>query len=127
MALHETTDVWVSMIQECRSSGQTVKEWCREHDISVNSYYYNLRKLRKLALTMPVSSAQQSPHRKQEIVQLTVAASERTIPGGAGQHAPFSCPELSFTIECNGISVTCPDGISASTICSVVHALRPGC
>ena len=30
---------WAAMIQECRSSGQSVKKWCGENGISVTTYY----------------------------------------------------------------------------------------
>jgi acetylglutamate kinase len=127
MISQKTNEEWFSMIQECRSSGRTVKEWCQEHAISVNSFYYNTRRLRKLAFTMPVANDRQSVLKKQEIVPLTVTGDEGAIPGYTGHSRPVSSSALSFIIESNGISITCPDGISASTICSVVHALRSGC
>jgi transposase-like protein len=40
---------WSRIIQECMGSGQTVSAWCREHNISENSYYYWLRKVREAA------------------------------------------------------------------------------
>lgn len=40
---------WSKIIQECMGSGQTVSAWCREHNISQNSYYYWLRKVREAA------------------------------------------------------------------------------
>ena len=30
---------WMEIVQECRSSGQTVTEWCNERDISTKTYY----------------------------------------------------------------------------------------
>ena len=30
---------WAATIQECRSSGQSVKKWCGENGISVTTYY----------------------------------------------------------------------------------------
>lgn len=127
MVSQKTDAEWFSMIQECRSSGRTVKEWCQEHAISVYSFYYNARRLRKIGFTIPVSSNRQSVLQKQEIVPLTVTGDEGAIPGCIRHSHPVSCAALSFVIEGNGISITCPDGISASTICSVVHALRSGC
>lgn len=32
--------LWTSRIQECRTSSQTVADWCSENDISIKSYYY---------------------------------------------------------------------------------------
>lgn len=40
---------WTAIISECRSSGQTVACWCKEHDINPKSYYYWLRRIRAAA------------------------------------------------------------------------------
>ena len=127
MVSQKTNAEWFSMIQECRSSGLTDKDWCREHGVSVNSFYYNVKKLKKLAFAIPVSNRRQSNSNKQEIVPLLVDEGEKAIPGWLKSSHPVPVPSLSFVIESNGISITCPDGISASTLCSVVHALRSEC
>ena len=36
---------WATLIEECRSSGSTVADWCKEHNISTRSYHYWCRKL----------------------------------------------------------------------------------
>lgn len=127
MVSQKTNAEWFSMIQECRSSGLTDKEWCREHGISVNSFYYNVKKLKKLAFVIPVPNGRKSVTKKQEIVPLMIEEGEKAIPGCIKYPHPVPAPSLSFIIESNGISITCPDGISASTLCSVVHALRSEC
>lgn len=43
---------WASLIKARQESGQTVKEWCASNDISINAYYYWLRKLRKAAIEL---------------------------------------------------------------------------
>ena len=43
---------WASLIKARQSSGQTVKEWCADNDVSINAYYYWLRKLRKAAIDL---------------------------------------------------------------------------
>ena len=127
MISHKTNAEWFTMIQECRSSGLTDKDWCRQHGVSVNTFYYNVKKLKKLAFTIPVPNSRQSVPKKQEIVSLTVTDGEKAVPGCNNYVHPFPDPSLSFIIKRNGISITCPDGISASTICSVVHALLSEC
>lgn len=41
--------LWISRIQECRTSNQTVVNWYSENDISIKSYYYWLRKIKSEA------------------------------------------------------------------------------
>lgn len=37
---------WMSIIQDCKSSGLKVDDYCLEHNISRNAYYYWLRKVK---------------------------------------------------------------------------------
>ena len=41
---------WSGIIQDCKASGQRVDDYCAEHDISRNAYYYWLRKVMEAAL-----------------------------------------------------------------------------
>ena len=43
--------VWGGMIQQQKASGLRVKSWCAENDVSENTYYYRLRKIRPTACT----------------------------------------------------------------------------
>ncbi|SFR74467.1 Transposase, partial [[Clostridium] aminophilum] len=38
---------WVAIIRDQKSSGLTIKDYCQEHDLSQNAYYYWLRKSRR--------------------------------------------------------------------------------
>lgn len=51
---------WTEIIRNCRSSGQTVVRWCADHEVSVKSYYYWLRKVREA--TCESSPAFSSPN-----------------------------------------------------------------
>ena len=42
---------WAEQIQECQSSGQTVKEWCKGIGISPSTYYNRLRAAREEMLS----------------------------------------------------------------------------
>ena len=37
---------WAEMVQECRSSGLTVKEWCINNGVNIKTYYYRLKRVR---------------------------------------------------------------------------------
>ena len=38
---------WEEQIRECKSSGLTAAEWCRQNNINVKTYYYHLRRVRE--------------------------------------------------------------------------------
>ena len=41
---------WAAIIQDCRSSGLKVDDYCQENNISRNAYYYWLRKIKEEAI-----------------------------------------------------------------------------
>ena len=44
----------LKLINECRTSGMTDIDWCREHGIAVSTFYYWVKQLRKKAAQIPV-------------------------------------------------------------------------
>lgn len=45
---------WMNLIQQWSASGLTKKEWCRQNDISIKSFYYWQRQLRQEAYCQQV-------------------------------------------------------------------------
>ena len=43
----------LKLINECRTSGMTDIDWCREHGIAVSTFYYWVKQLRKEAAQIP--------------------------------------------------------------------------
>ena len=41
----QKTPIWKQRIIECRSSGKSVKEWCKEHGLDFTTYYRWERKI----------------------------------------------------------------------------------
>jgi hypothetical protein len=41
---------WASIIKDCRSSGLKVDEYCQQHSLSRDAYYYWLRKVKEASL-----------------------------------------------------------------------------
>ena len=37
---YRTDEEWLSLIQECRLSGLTDKQWCEAHQICPSNFYY---------------------------------------------------------------------------------------
>lgn len=41
---------WAAVIKDCKASGLKVDEYCHQHDLSRDAYYYWLRKVKTAAL-----------------------------------------------------------------------------
>lgn len=41
---------WAEIVKSCNNSGLSIREYCRQNDISRNAYFYWLRKLREAAI-----------------------------------------------------------------------------
>lgn len=68
-------DQQYKLIEECRSSGLTDYQWCREHGIQPGTFYNWVSRLRKKACCeIPDSSSKNAPARMsaQEVVRLEV-------------------------------------------------------
>ncbi|KAI4445899.1 hypothetical protein C823_000416 [Eubacterium plexicaudatum ASF492] len=71
---------WLDLIQECRTSGLSDREWYQMHSISINTFYNKVSDLRKKAYEIPKSQAAPSRQRH-EVVPIELACS------------PVPCPE----------------------------------
>ena len=54
MNTKNTTD-WMQLIQECRTSGLSDREWCSQNGIPVSTFYYHIKRLREQACDIPAS------------------------------------------------------------------------
>lgn len=41
---------WIAMVEECRSSGLSIRAWCEENNVNLKTYHYRLRRLRTMFL-----------------------------------------------------------------------------
>lgn len=53
--LSESDCRWFDLIQECRTSGKSDRQWLAENDIAPPTFYYHVKKLRKKACEIPAS------------------------------------------------------------------------
>ena len=54
MSKQERLENWTARIMACRSSGMTVRAWCRENGLSEKTYYYWQRRLFDLVARLGV-------------------------------------------------------------------------
>ena len=75
---------WSEIIHARIESGQTIKEWCKQNNVSEKSYYYWLNKLKTVAVEEADSSFFEVP---------AMQASSRT------DHDNTFSPELNFSSQ----------------------------
>ena len=98
---------WAATIQECRSSGQSVKKWCGENGISVTTYYRWER---------AVLSKAEDAMRKQE----TPAFAELPVPKQEWRNVS----ECSTTVRIGDGCIEFHQEMSPELIRSLIKALR---
>ena len=98
---------WERQIEEQKTSGLSVQEWCRQNGIAAKTYYYHLRKVREEFLNSgKAENAQEKKETESAVVPILTAPSGRNI-----------------SIEKNGLHITLPENISAEVLIAVVDKL----
>ena len=90
---------WIEIIRQCRSSGQTVANWCAENNINPKTYYYWLRRVRIAACeALPVIDSNESTIVPVTLPGFLPTASPST-PVMAGSNTPLILRLGSATLE----------------------------
>lgn len=120
-----TDEEWMNLIQECRSSGLSDKCWCEEHHIHTSNFYYQIRRLRKMACEIP-EQAHSAFTKKPEIVQLSF-----DVPGPCPPKEESSVvngsPETAIRIIIHGFQVEITNAADSKTIFHTLSALQGLC
>ena len=89
--------LWKKQIQDCKESGLSIKDWCRENDIHIQTYYYRLRAIDReskdiLQPIVPLSISKNIPQK--ETGSSPVSTSEIIIHRGIIEvKIPYNAPE----------------------------------
>ena len=97
---------WLAVIRDQKSSGLTIKEYCKEHKLSENAYYYWLRKSRRAALQAAgVSFAEVPTAAYQSVFSVPVFTPQLTVQvGNALIGVDSSTPKQLLTMVCEVLS-----------------------
>ena len=102
MSSQERLENWTTRIMACRSSGMTVRAWCRENGLSEKTYYYWQRRL------FQTLSEQQKVHK--------TAFAEVTPPVCSGN--------VAVTVRIAGAVADIHPGADAATVETVLRILK---
>ena len=93
--------LWIGRISECRNSGQSVKTWCKEHDICEQTYYRWQRRLFEMAQT------------QQEVRFAEITPAQ-----------PVRCSNVAVTVRIAGTEADIHSGADAATVETVLRILK---
>ena len=99
----------IRLINECRQSGMTDADWCRENDISVSTFYNWVSRCRKAAadqIPAPNYGHCEIPRSKQDVVPIDIVSDHLTEQHIASQmHQAnldkVSNPHFKWGFNCN--------------------------
>lgn len=113
---------WTKLIQDQQASNLTVDDWCKENNLSRNSFYYWNRLIKENLLDsrshdiVPIEMPMCSAPNVIPATPVPILASDCT------SLAPTSTPSL--TISVNGISIEVTDDTSDILLTKVIKAVR---
>ena len=105
---YRTDEEWLSLIQECRSSGLTDKQWCEAHQICPSNFYYQIQKFRKRVCEIPESQSKTTlTAQKQGIQCLSPAKKVRSFCGKAKRFMIIFILAVSLLVLIQGANILC--------------------
>lgn len=135
---HLTPEQRFELVMECRSSGLTDYQWCKEHGIATSTFYRWIASFREKGYpNIPLPLRQQSPHKAvaQEVVKLSVIPEECTSPihnpgdifveqNAPGSHSDVSkfCPVAE--ISGNGVTLRISNEIDPPLFDRLIRHMR---
>ena len=96
----------IRLINECRKSGMTDADWCRENDITPSTFYNWLSRCRKIAadqVPQPSYGHSEIPRPKQDVVPVSIVRDQPAKPQDISQ---------SYAIRSGNFAITAADAVS---------------
>ena len=122
-----TDQEWLELIQECRTSGMSDKDWCDQHHIQRSSLYYHIRRLRDRACAIPEASLPMV-HGKQEVIQLQFSDSDSfPVPPTVLSNSLDTSNDTAIRLTVHGIRIEITNAAAGETITNTITALQRLC
>ena len=117
----QKTPIWKQRIMECRSSGMSVKEWCKEHGLDFTTYYRWERKiLAQLIPTEEIPAADLSALPSPNLA--TVPAPQNAIVKVELAPEPEDQEQIPFSV--NGFEFRVPANVSSTFLARLLEATK---
>lgn len=121
----KTDEEWLTLIQECRSSGFSDRAWCEQNGISINTFYNTVTRLRKKACMVPEAAGSAMDDSPEIVPLLLVEESRAQMPDLTRQcQADVTSSGEALTIMVNGCKVAVNNNAGRDVIYNTISALR---
>ena len=114
----QKTPIWKQRIIECRSSGLSVKEWCKERGLDFTTYYRWERKI--LTSIIPAEDVPGLPGPKLP----SVSAPQNSIVKVELASEPEEPETIHFSV--NGFECRVPSNVSSTFLARLLEATKHG-
>ena len=121
---------WFQIINECRRSGLSDSQWCKQHDIRESTFFCAVGRLRKKAYAIPVRNQSidvlSNSIPKQDVVQIDIEpeilSSGRPEPMQV-LPAPYLDNSHTIEIDVHGINIRVFNSVDTALLKTVLSAL----
>lgn len=114
---------WGKMVRECRSSGQTVKGWCEERDISTKTYYrWEKKVLQRSGYGIKKEERVPAEEKGTEFIEVTVGK-EQIWPKEFIQTGMTERPAMIALVKGRGIAVEIYAGAELQIVGAICRAV----
>lgn len=120
-----TEQEWMILIQQCRSSGLSDKDWCEQHSIPASTFYTKITKLRKKACDIP-KTREHIIHKPQQVVPLQIME-EAPLSACSQTDANFSNQVPTVIINLHEYRIEITNHAARETITNILSALQQLC
>ena len=116
---------WYDLIQQCRTSGKSDRQWLAENNISPQTFYYHVKQLRKKACAIPEKVTASAE--VQEVVPLIIADDLSLYEKHSAVPETAQPDVLAIRLVVHGVTVEITNQATQSIIQNTVSALRYLC
>ena len=120
---------WKEIIQDRINSGLIVDEYCKLHNLSRNSYFYWLRKIKMDLLKTQVlkNSSNKPPQEESTIVEICPSQSLQLVPDSSATNIDLlgqTSLKSQAVVSIGGVSITVSDNTSDELLARVLKVVQ---
>ena len=117
---------WYDLIQQCRTSGKSDRQWLLENNICSPTFYYHVKQLRKKACEIPENSCN-TASQTQEVVPLVIDDMPLAKPQSVMTDSDSPSNEIALRLTVRGVTMEITNQATQTVIQNVISALRYSC